>query len=190
MIFEIIMPKIIWFKLSHVSSLFFRQNTLWFENVWFYKYRKRAREGCWQSWRRRRWWRRCRWTCGGLFKKSYNLCWQNTTTTIVYFQIHPFTSLINRRKNPLRCSPLSFTLRLLKWKRSRKMKISSTNSKTHNHHRIRWGTPIFDTHYLFFFFQSSCRRAKLYVYGETLLDKGTGNVTWNERGTGDVKILK
>lgn len=35
-----------------------------------------------------------------------------------------------------------------------------------------------------------CRRAKLYVYGESLLDKGTGNKQWNERGKGDVKILK
>ena len=33
-------------------------------------------------------------------------------------------------------------------------------------------------------------RAKLFVFGETLLDKGTGNKTWRERGVGDVKILK
>jgi len=33
-------------------------------------------------------------------------------------------------------------------------------------------------------------RSKLFLYGETLLDKGTGNKTWRERGTGDVKILK
>jgi Ran-binding protein 1 len=37
----------------------------------------------------------------------------------------------------------------------------------------------------------SCfRRGKLYVYGETLLDKGTGNKTWKERGVGEFKLLK
>lgn len=34
------------------------------------------------------------------------------------------------------------------------------------------------------------RRAKLYIYGETLLDKGTGNKTWKERGIGDVRLLR
>jgi hypothetical protein len=34
------------------------------------------------------------------------------------------------------------------------------------------------------------RRGKLYVYGETMLDKGTGNKQWNEKGKGDVKILR
>ena len=33
-------------------------------------------------------------------------------------------------------------------------------------------------------------RAKLFVFGETLLNKGTGNKSWNERGVGDVKFLK
>ena len=33
-------------------------------------------------------------------------------------------------------------------------------------------------------------RAKLFVFGETMLDKGTGNKTWRERGVGDVKLLK
>ncbi|TMW60308.1 hypothetical protein Poli38472_000350 [Pythium oligandrum] len=33
-------------------------------------------------------------------------------------------------------------------------------------------------------------RAKLFVYRETLLDKGTGKKTWCERGVGDVKFLK
>ena len=33
-------------------------------------------------------------------------------------------------------------------------------------------------------------RAKLFVFGETLLDEGTGNKTWKERGVGDVKFLK
>jgi Ran-binding protein 1 len=33
-------------------------------------------------------------------------------------------------------------------------------------------------------------RAKLFVFGETLLDKGTGKKTWRERGIGDVKILQ
>lgn len=28
------------------------------------------------------------------------------------------------------------------------------------------------------------------MFGETLLDKGTGNKTWKERGVGDVKFLK
>lgn len=34
------------------------------------------------------------------------------------------------------------------------------------------------------------QRAKCLVFGETLLDKGTGNKTWIERGIGDVKLLK
>jgi hypothetical protein len=34
------------------------------------------------------------------------------------------------------------------------------------------------------------RRAKLFVHGETLLNKGLGTKTWNERGIGDVKFLK
>lgn len=34
------------------------------------------------------------------------------------------------------------------------------------------------------------RRSKLFIFGETLLDKGTGNKTWRERGIGDVKFLK
>ena len=33
-------------------------------------------------------------------------------------------------------------------------------------------------------------RAKLFIYGETMLDVGTGNKTWKERGIGDVRILK
>lgn len=34
------------------------------------------------------------------------------------------------------------------------------------------------------------RRGKLYVFGETLLDKGTGTKSWKERGVGDFKLLK
>lgn len=34
------------------------------------------------------------------------------------------------------------------------------------------------------------RRGKLFVFGETLLDKGTGNKTWKERGVGEVKLLR
>ncbi|GMI48636.1 hypothetical protein TrCOL_g3957 [Triparma columacea] len=33
-------------------------------------------------------------------------------------------------------------------------------------------------------------RAKLFVFGETLLDKGTGTKSWRERGVGTVKLLK
>ena len=33
-------------------------------------------------------------------------------------------------------------------------------------------------------------RAKLFLYGETLLDKGTGKKTWKERGIGDARILR
>jgi Ran-binding protein 1 len=33
-------------------------------------------------------------------------------------------------------------------------------------------------------------RAKLFVFGETLLDKGTGNKSWRERGIGEAKLLK
>lgn len=34
------------------------------------------------------------------------------------------------------------------------------------------------------------QRGKLFVFGETMLDKGTGNKTWKERGIGDFKLLK
>ena len=34
------------------------------------------------------------------------------------------------------------------------------------------------------------QRGKLFVYGETLLDVGSGNKTWKERGIGDIRILK
>ena len=34
------------------------------------------------------------------------------------------------------------------------------------------------------------QRGKLFVYGETLLDVGSGNKTWRERGIGDIRILK
>lgn len=30
----------------------------------------------------------------------------------------------------------------------------------------------------------------MFLYGETLLDKGTGNKTWKERGIGDARILR
>jgi Ran-binding protein 1 len=33
-------------------------------------------------------------------------------------------------------------------------------------------------------------RAKLYLYGESILNKGTGTKTWNERGVGQLKLLK
>ena len=33
-------------------------------------------------------------------------------------------------------------------------------------------------------------RSKLFVYGETMLDSGTGNKTWKERGVGEARILK
>jgi Ran-binding protein 1 len=33
-------------------------------------------------------------------------------------------------------------------------------------------------------------RAKLFIFGETMLDVGTGNKTWKERGIGDVRILR
>mmetsp|Transcript_48812 Transcript_48812/g.55293 ORF Transcript_48812/g.55293 Transcript_48812/m.55293 type:complete len:640 (-) Transcript_48812:356-2275(-) len=35
-----------------------------------------------------------------------------------------------------------------------------------------------------------CQRGKLFIYGETLLDVGSGNKQWNERGIGDIRILK
>mmetsp|Transcript_16647 Transcript_16647/g.22023 ORF Transcript_16647/g.22023 Transcript_16647/m.22023 type:complete len:243 (+) Transcript_16647:160-888(+) len=34
------------------------------------------------------------------------------------------------------------------------------------------------------------QRAKLFVFGETLLDKGTGNKSWKERGIGEAKLLR
>jgi len=34
------------------------------------------------------------------------------------------------------------------------------------------------------------RRSKLYVFGEAMLDKGSGKKTWLERGIGEVKLLK
>jgi len=30
----------------------------------------------------------------------------------------------------------------------------------------------------------------MFIYGETLLDKGTGTKTWRERGVGDVRLLR
>lgn len=33
-------------------------------------------------------------------------------------------------------------------------------------------------------------RAKLFIYGETLLDVGTGKKSWRERGTGEVRLLR
>jgi len=35
-----------------------------------------------------------------------------------------------------------------------------------------------------------CQRARLFTFSEAMLDKGTGNKQWNERGVGDVKVLK
>lgn len=34
------------------------------------------------------------------------------------------------------------------------------------------------------------RRAKLFIFGETLLNKGTGQKEWVERGIGEVKFLQ
>lgn len=34
------------------------------------------------------------------------------------------------------------------------------------------------------------QRSKLFIFGETMLDKGTGNKTWRERGVGEMKFLK
>jgi len=34
------------------------------------------------------------------------------------------------------------------------------------------------------------RRAKLYTFSETLLNKGTGNKSWNDKGIGEMKLLK
>ncbi|VEU40104.1 unnamed protein product [Pseudo-nitzschia multistriata] len=34
------------------------------------------------------------------------------------------------------------------------------------------------------------QRGKLFIYGETMLDVGSGNKTWKERGIGDIRILK
>lgn len=43
---------------------------------------------------------------------------------------------------------------------------------------------------IYFIFLEFCSRAKLFEYGETLLDKGTGNKTWKEKGIGEAKFLK
>lgn len=34
------------------------------------------------------------------------------------------------------------------------------------------------------------KRSKLFVFGETLLDKGTGTKSWRERGIGEVRLLR
>ena len=34
------------------------------------------------------------------------------------------------------------------------------------------------------------QRSKLFIFGETLLDKGTGRKSWRERGIGDLRLLK
>jgi Ran-binding protein 1 len=33
-------------------------------------------------------------------------------------------------------------------------------------------------------------RAKLFIFGETLLEKGSGNKSWRERGIGEMRILR
>lgn len=33
-------------------------------------------------------------------------------------------------------------------------------------------------------------RSKLFIFGETLLEKGTGNKSWRERGVGEIRILR
>ena len=33
-------------------------------------------------------------------------------------------------------------------------------------------------------------RAKLFIFGETLLDKGSGKKSWRERGIGEIRILR
>lgn len=44
--------------------------------------------------------------------------------------------------------------------------------------------------YTFRFISKPNRRSKLYVFGEAMLDKGSGKKTWLERGIGEVKLLK
>jgi Ran-binding protein 1 len=34
------------------------------------------------------------------------------------------------------------------------------------------------------------KRSKLFIFGETLLDQGTGNKSWRERGIGEVRLLR
>lgn len=34
------------------------------------------------------------------------------------------------------------------------------------------------------------KRSKLFIFGETLLDKGTGKKSWRERGIGEVRLLR
>ena len=34
------------------------------------------------------------------------------------------------------------------------------------------------------------KRSKLFIFGETLLDKGTGQKNWRERGIGEVRLLR
>jgi Ran-binding protein 1 len=34
------------------------------------------------------------------------------------------------------------------------------------------------------------KRSKLFIYGETLLDKGTGKKSWRERGIGEARLLR
>jgi hypothetical protein len=38
--------------------------------------------------------------------------------------------------------------------------------------------------------KKTLRRSKLYVFGEAMLDKGSGKKSWLERGIGEVKLLK
>lgn len=49
------------------------------------------------------------------------------------------------------------------------------------------------THISHHFTQQECilaLRSKLFIFGETLLDKGTGKKSWRERGIGEAKILR
>ena len=46
-------------------------------------------------------------------------------------------------------------------------------------------------HVLIFFVSFTLyRRAKLYQFSESLLNKGSGTKSWNERGLGQIKLLK
>lgn len=52
------------------------------------------------------------------------------------------------------------------------------------------------SHSLFLLFKKNTQqvvyshRSKLFIYGETMLDVGTGNKTWRERGIGEVRLLR
>ena len=72
------------------------------------------------------------------------------------------------------------------------MNVKQSN-QTHETHTTSTYHLSTHTHISHHFTQQECilaLRSKLFIFGETLLDKGTGKKSWRERGIGEAKILR